>query len=46
MRLPRGQILIASGEAADFRSALDRAVDKLRSQLDKGPRADRRQPAS
>jgi ribosomal subunit interface protein len=47
MWLPRGQMLIASGEAADFRSALDRAVEKLRSQIDKGtPRADRRQPAS
>ena len=47
MWLPRGQILIASGEAPDFRSALDRAIAKLRSQLDKSDaRADRRQPAS
>lgn len=47
MWLPRGQILIASAEAADFRSALDRAAEKLRAQLDKGgARVDRRQPAS
>jgi ribosomal subunit interface protein len=45
MSLPRGQTLIATAEAADFRSALDRAVEKLRSQLDKGgARAERRQP--
>lgn len=35
VKLPRGQVKIASAEADDFRSALDRAVDKLRSQLDK-----------
>lgn len=47
MSLPRGQLLVASGEAADFRTALDRAAEKLRSQLDKGgARAARRQPAS
>jgi ribosomal subunit interface protein len=47
MWLPRGQILIGSGEAGDFRSALDRAVEKLRAQLDKtADRAERRQPAS
>lgn len=47
MWLPRGQTLIASGEATDFRTALDRAAEKLRSQLDKGgARAARRQPTS
>jgi ribosomal subunit interface protein len=46
MSLPRGQTLIASAEATDFRSALDRAVEKLRSQLDRtDARADRRQTA-
>lgn len=35
--LPRGQVKIASAEADDFRSALDRAVDKVRNQLDKNP---------
>ena len=33
--LPRGQVRIASAEAEDFRSALDRAVSKMRNQLDK-----------
>lgn len=33
--LPRGQRKIASAEAEDFRSALDRVGDKLRNQLDK-----------
>ena len=38
---------VASAEATDFRSALDRAVEKLRSQLDKGAaRATRRQPTA
>jgi ribosomal subunit interface protein len=36
MWMPRGQLLVATGEAADFKTALDRAVEKLRSQLDKG----------
>jgi ribosomal subunit interface protein len=47
MFLPRGQTHVATAEAADFRSALDRAVEKLRSQLDKGTaRATRRQPTA
>ena len=46
MSLPRGQTVVASAEATDFRSALDRAVEKLRSQLDRNDaRAERRQPA-
>jgi ribosomal subunit interface protein len=35
MWMPRGHILVAVGEAADFKTALDRAVEKLRAQLDK-----------
>ena len=35
MSLPRGQGLFASAESDDHRTALDRAVEKLRSQLDK-----------
>ncbi len=33
--LPRGQAKISSAEADDFRTALDRAVSKLRRQLEK-----------
>ena len=33
--LPRGQVCVASAEADDFRTALDRATDKLRRQLRK-----------
>jgi ribosome-associated translation inhibitor RaiA len=35
MWLPRGHTYVARAEATDFRSALDRAVERLRSQLDK-----------
>lgn len=35
MSLPRGPGLFASAESDDHRTALDRAVEKLRSQLDK-----------
>ncbi len=35
LRLPRGIVKIASAEAADFRTAVDRAAAKLRNQLDK-----------
>lgn len=35
LHLPRGQVQVASGEADDFRTALDRAADKIRNQLDK-----------
>ncbi len=46
--LPQGQVKLASAEANDFRTALDSAVGKLRSQLDKGPRSKsaRRSPAT
>jgi ribosomal subunit interface protein len=41
--VPRGGVHISSAEAADFRTALDRAADKLRNQLDKAhPAANRR----
>lgn len=33
--LTRGQVKVCSAEAADFRTALDRALDKLNNQLDK-----------
>lgn len=36
--LPRGTVKVASGEATDFRTALDRAADKIRNQLAKGAR--------
>lgn len=35
LHLPRNQVKVASAEAIDFRSALDRATAKLRRQLDK-----------
>lgn len=35
LKLPRGVTRIASAEAVDFRTALDRAADKLRHQLEK-----------
>jgi len=47
MSLPRGQTLISTAEETDFRSALDRAAEKLRSQLEKnGQRTPRREPAA
>jgi ribosomal subunit interface protein len=33
--LPRGQMCVASAEAADFRTALDRAAARLRQQMHK-----------
>ncbi|MDH3729197.1 MAG: HPF/RaiA family ribosome-associated protein [Myxococcales bacterium] len=33
--LPRGKVNVCTAEADDFRSALDRAMDKLNNQLDK-----------
>lgn len=35
LHLGRGEVLVARGEAADHRSALDRAEEKLRRQLEK-----------
>ena len=47
MLLPRGRILLARAEAEDFRSALDKAVEKLRHQADKeATRVLRKTPSS
>jgi len=47
MSLPRGQTLIATAEETDFRTALDRAAERLRSQLEKNvQRGPHRQPAA
>lgn len=35
MQLPRQQLLVAKAEAGEFRTALDRAVEKLRNQIEK-----------
>jgi ribosomal subunit interface protein len=35
LHLPPGKILVAKGEDVDHRTALDRAEEKLRNQLDK-----------
>ncbi len=35
LHVSRGEVFVARGEAADHRSALDRAEDKLRRQLEK-----------
>ena len=44
--LPRGQVKVATAEAADFRTALDSAVAKVRNQLDKEPRRPARRPSA
>jgi ribosome-associated translation inhibitor RaiA len=44
----RGEVFVATGEAADHRTALDRAEEKLRRQLEKAngrPRRSRARPA-
>lgn len=35
MQLPQKSLLVAKAEAEDFRSALDRAAEKLRHQIEK-----------
>ena len=43
LSLARGQLKVCRAEADDFRTALDRALDKLGNQLDKvSPRPSRR----
>jgi ribosomal subunit interface protein len=42
LHLSRGEILIARGEGADHRSALDRAEERLRRQLEKASTRPRR----
>ncbi len=44
--LPRGQVKVASAEADDFRTALDRVVEKVRNQLRKNSPRPARRPAS
>ncbi len=45
LSLPRGQVRVAVAEADDFRSALDRAKEKLLRQLDKSGRRYHRRSA-
>jgi ribosomal subunit interface protein len=45
VHLPRGATRVATGEAADFRTALDRAADKLRHQLERASSRAQRTPA-
>jgi len=42
LHLSRGEVLIARGEATDHRSALDRAEERLRRQLEKATTRPRR----
>jgi ribosomal subunit interface protein len=42
LRVPRGTARVARGEGDDHRTALDRAEEKLRRQLDTGPSRARR----
>jgi ribosomal subunit interface protein len=42
LHVARGELLVARGEGADHRTALDRAEAKLRRQLDSGPSRTRR----
>lgn len=42
LRAARGKVFVARGEGADHRTALDRAEEKLRNQLDKEPTRPRR----
>ncbi len=42
LHVARGEVLVAHGEAADHRSALDRAEEKLRRQLERATTRPRR----
>ncbi|CAN5843666.1 hypothetical protein BH24GEM1_BH24GEM1_22480 [soil metagenome] len=42
LHVARGEVLVAKGEAEDHRTALDRAEDKLRRQLEKASARRRR----
>lgn len=44
--LPRGRVNVCTAEADDFRSALDRAIDKLNNQLDKARDAPHRRASA
>ena len=45
LHLSRGEVLVAKGEAEEHRTALDRAEDKLRKQLEKATARPRRRPS-
>ncbi len=42
LHVPRGEVLVAKAEAEDHRTALDRAEDKLRRQVEKASALPRR----
>ena len=46
LHVPRGEVLVAKAEAGDHRTALDRAEDKLRKQLEKASARPRRSRTS
>jgi ribosomal subunit interface protein len=46
LHIPRGEVLVAKGEAEDHRTALDRAEEKLRKQLEKASARPRRSRTS
>ena len=46
LHVARGEVLVATGEAEDHRTALDRAEDKLRKQLEKATARPRRSRSS
>lgn len=45
LHVARGEVLVATGEADDHRTALDRAEDKLRRQVEKVTRVRRSRPS-
>ena len=46
LHVSRGEVLVAKGEAEEHRTALDRAEDKLRKQLEKASARSRRARSS
>ena len=46
LHVPRGEVLVAKAEADDHRTALDRAEDKLRKQLERASARPRRSRTS
>ena len=46
LHIARGEVLVAKGDAEDHRTALDRAEDKLRRQVEKASAYPRRSRAS
>jgi ribosomal subunit interface protein len=45
LHVPRGEVLVAKGGGADHRTALDRAEEKLRRQVERASDRSRRRPA-